>query len=149
MTKQEYNMKKFIILIFSIFFYFSVKAVTPVEAAELYQQNVFKPYILKVIPNSYIAYEGEYNNSYIITYSYNPFLGNEWVIKSLTPLSSIDGFNIVQHWTLNNYSGVSWCIEEYLENYKVTLYITTNPKYKEYSEGRILTEVTISPINND
>ena len=141
-------MKKFIILIFSIFFYFSVKAVTPIEVAKLYQ-DVFKPYILKEIPNSYITYEGEHNNSYIITYSYNPFLGNEWIIKSLTPLSNIDGFNIVQHWTLNNHSGVSWCIEDCLEDYKVTLYITTNPKYKEYSEGRILTEVTIAPINND
>lgn len=142
-------MKKFIILIFSIFFIFSVKAVTTVEVAELYQQNVFKPYMLKVIPNSYIVYEGEYNNSYVITYSYNPFLDNELIIKSLTPLSTLEGFNIVQYWTLNDHSGVSWCIERCEENYKMTLYITTNPNYKEYLEGRILTEVTISPINND
>lgn len=107
---------------------------------------MFLNHILKVIPNSYIVYEGEYNNSYIVTYNYNPFLSNELIIQSLNPLSTIDEFNIIQYWTLNDYSGVSWCIERCYENYKVILYITTNPKYKEYLEGRILTEVTILPI---
>lgn len=143
-------MKKLILILISLCCFTTVKALTTTEVAKLYQ-DAFTPYILEAIPQSYIVLENEYGNSYTITYSYNPFLGNSFVIKALTPLSKIDGFVITKYWTLNNYSGVSWCIEREVEsstdNYIVIVYITTNPNYRENIEGRILVEVTIR--NND
>ena len=141
-------MKKLILILISLCCFTTVKALTTTEVAKLYQ-DAFTPYILETIPQSYIVLEREYGNSYTITYSYNPFLGNGFIINALTPLSKIDGFVITKYWTLNNYSGVSWCIENSTDNYVVIVYITTNPKYRENIEGRILIEVTISPINND
>ena len=130
-------MKKFIIFIIALFCITNVNAKNISEISKDLQ-DLLKPYVTKVLPNSYIIREGESENGYFVTYSYNSIMfNNSDIIERFTPLTELEGFNVNEYWKLNNYNGVESYIDYKInDKYKFQIHFKSNPEF-EPSEGRL------------